>query len=275
MKIESLHIYPVKGLRGIDMKTSVLELRGLAHDRRWMLVDAQGKFMSQREQPRMALLNADIVPEGLRLSDGANAITVTTPGQQAERLAVTLWKQSIEGYLAAREVNDWLSQFLGQPCRLVYQGGLPRQVSRDYAPEDTHASYADGFPLLITNTASLDDLNRRMGKTIPMNRFRPSITVSGARPWAEDRWKKLRVANVTLDIVKPCLRCIVTTTDQQSGFRDGNEPLATLKAFRLLRQPGLTGVVFGQNAIPLKEGVLSVGDAVEVVETQTPPAFAA
>jgi uncharacterized protein YcbX len=108
-----------------------------------------------------------------------------------------------------------------------------------------------------------------------MNRFRPNIVISGAAPWAEDGWKKIRVGAVTLDIVKPCTRCVVTTTDQQTGAKESNEPLATLKNFRLLRQPGLTGVVFGQNAVPAALGTMAVGDTVEVLETQAPPAFAA
>lgn len=264
MVIESLYVYPVKGVRGVALRSSVLELRGLAHDRRWMVVDEQGNFLSQREVPLLARLTAAVTAVGLRVDDGRTAIEIARPGVGAERVPVTLWKQALEGYLASPDAHAWFSHALGRPCRLVYQGDLPRQVSRAWAPDNTHTSYADGFPLLMTNTASLDDLNRRLKIALPMNRFRPSIVVGGASPWAEDGWKQLSLAGIPVAIVKPCLRCIVTTTDQTTGHRDGDEPLATLKTFRQLRRPGLNGVAFGQNAIPQAEGVLSVGDQVEL-----------
>lgn len=273
MKVESLHIYPVKGLRAVDLDAATVEPRGLAHDRRWMLVDAAGKFITQREQPKLATLKADVTDGGLRLSGEHGSITVPQPDSGAERLPVILWKQNIEGYVAAPEANAWLSGFLGAPCRLVWQGDLPRATSEQYAPGGT-VSYADGFPLLITVAASLGDLNRRMPQPLPMNRFRPNIVVAGAAPWAEDGWKKIRIGAVTLDIVKPCTRCVVTTTDQYTGEKDSNEPLNTLKTFRLLRQPGLTGVVFGQNAVPAVTGTVKVGDAVDILDTRTPPVFA-
>ncbi|MEZ0226887.1 MAG: MOSC domain-containing protein [Alphaproteobacteria bacterium] len=271
MKVESLHIYPVKGLRAIDLSQSALEPRGLTHDRRWMLVDAAGKFITQREQPKLATLGAEVTDRGLRISNDSGSITIARPAP-SERLPVVLWKQSLEGHPATADADQWFSDFLGLPCRLVYQGDLPRPASEQYAP-GASVSYADGFPLLVTVTASLDDLNKRMPQPLPMNRFRPNIVISGAPAWAEDGWKKIRIGAVTLDIVKPCTRCVVTTTDQQTGAKDSNEPLNTLKTFRLLRQPGLTGVVFGQNAVPAVTGTVKVGDAVEVIETQAPPAF--
>ena len=274
MKVESLHIYPVKGLRVVDLQAATVERRGFAHDRRWMLVDAAGKFITQREQPKLATLAAEATERGLRITGPVGTVEIARPANDALRLPVTLWKQQIEGHAASGEADAWFSNFLGLPCRLVWQGDLPRPTSEQYAP-GAEASYADGFPFLVTLAASLDDLNRRMPKPLPMNRFRPNIVISGASAWAEDGWKKIRVGSVTLDIVKPCLRCVVTTTDQQTGAKESNEPLNTLKHFRLLRQPGLTGVVFGQNAVPATLGRIVVGDIVEVLETQAPPAFAA
>jgi uncharacterized protein YcbX len=275
MKVESLHIYPVKGLRAVDLDTATLEPRGFQHDRRWMLVDENGKFLTQREHPKLATLSAEVTGHGVRISGNGAPIVVPKPGKDVQRMPVTLWKQPIEGYLAWAEAQDWFSAFLGIPCKLVYQGDLPRAASTQYAAEGTMVSYADGFPLLVTLTSSLEDLNRRMPQALPMNRFRPNIVISGAPAWAEDGWKKIRIAGVTLDIVKPCLRCVVTTTDQQTGAKESNEPLATLKTFRLLRQPGLTGVVFGQNAVPGSLGTLKVGDRVDILESQSPPDFVA
>jgi uncharacterized protein YcbX len=275
MHVASLHIYPVKGCRAVDLTEAAVERRGLAHDRRWMIVDEAGKFVTQREQPKLAAVAAAIRGNALVLSRDGGEITVATPAPDAPRLPVQLWKQQIEGHSASEEANAWLSDYLGIRCRLVYQGELPRGVSPQYAPEGTMASYADGFPLLITVTASLDDLNKRMRASLPMNRFRPNIVVEGAPAWSEDGWKKLRIGALDIDISKPCTRCVVTTTDQQTGAKGSNEPLATLKTFRLLRTPALTGVVFGQNAVPLAEGGIKTGDTVHILESRTPPAFAA
>lgn len=240
-----------------------------------MIVDGEGRFLSQREQPKLATVSAAIEGANLVLSAAHSQIAVATPAADAPRVAVTLWKQQVEGHAAPAEADAWLRDFLGIPCRLVWQGGLPREVAPKYSAPGTHASYADGFPLLVTVVESLDDLNRRMAAPLPMNRFRPNIVIAGALPWAEDGWKRLRIGSVEIEIAKPCTRCIVTTTDQRTGARDGGEPLKTLKAFRLLRGPDLTGVVFGQNAVPNGTGVLKAGDAVEVIGTQKPPAFGA
>lgn len=273
MHISSLHIYPVKGCRAVDLSEAAIERRGLAHDRRWMIVDATGRFVSQREIPRLATVTAGIDGGALRLSHDSGHIAVTTPGEGAPRLSVTLWKQQVEGYAGNDAADAWLSDYLGQPCRLVWQGELPRAVSPQYAAEGTMASYADGFPLLVAVTESLDDLNRRMAAPLPMNRFRPNIVITGAHAWAEDGWRRITIGPVTLDLPKPCTRCVVTATDQQTGAKEGNEPLATLKSFRLLRTPALTGVVFGQNAVPLATGTVKIGDTVAVAESQAAPAF--
>jgi uncharacterized protein YcbX len=273
MRVTSLHIYPVKALGAVDVSASAVEPRGLAHDRRWMLVDAEGKFITQREHPKLARLKAAVTPEGLRITSDTEHIEVRRPTDAAPRLPVVLWKQGIEGHASDAAADAWFSAYLGLPCRLVYQGALQRPIANQWAPPGTIASYADGYPLLIVTEASLEDLNKRMGKRLPMNRFRPNVVVSGALPWAEDSWKTLRLGSVTVAAVKPCTRCVVTTTDQHSGARENNEPLDTLKKFRLLRQPGLTGVVFGQNAVPFAAGHISVGDSVEVLETREAPAF--
>ncbi len=273
MIVASLHIYPVKGCRAVDLTEAALEQRGLAHDRRWMIVDANGKFITQREQPKLATIRAEIEAGELVLSHAGGDICVKPPSPDAPRLPVTLWKQQIEGYAAGEVSDKWLSDFLGLPCRLVWQGDLPRAVSTQYAPEGSMTGYADGFPLLVTTTASLDDLNRRLPAPLPMNRFRPNIVIEGAQAWEEDGWKKIRIGSTDIDISKPCTRCVVTTTDQQTGAKESNEPLKTLKDFRLLRTPALTGVVFGQNATPLGREILKTGDNVAILESQTPPAF--
>lgn len=274
MQVTGLYIYPVKGLRAVELAEAEVTPRGLRHDRRWMLVDSGGRFITQREQPKLATLAAHITPAGLRITGDGKSLDVSEPLAGAPRLSVKLWKQDIEGFAAAPEADAWFSDFLGLACHLVYQGDLPRAASEKYAA-GAQVSYADGFPILVTVTESLDDLNAKMPAKLPMDRFRPNIVITGASAWAEDGWKRLRIGGLALDIVKPCTRCVVTTTDQQTGEKKpGNEPLNTLRHFRLLRTPDLTGVVFGQNAVPLAAGRIKTGDAVAVTATQAPPAFA-
>jgi uncharacterized protein YcbX len=273
VEVSALYIYPVKGLRAVELQETEVTPRGLRHDRRWMLVDADGKFITQREQPKLATLSASVTPAGLRISGNAQSIDISEPHAAAPRLPVKLWKQDIEGFTVSGEADSWFSDYLSVACRLVFQGELPRAASEKYAP-GAEVSYADGFPILVTVTESLDDLNAKMPQALPMDRFRPNIVITGTSAWAEDGWKKIKVGGLTLDIVKPCTRCVVTTTDQLTGEKAGNEPLNTLKTFRLLRTPDLTGVVFGQNAVPLAAGSVKSGDAVTVIATQAPPAFA-
>ena len=182
----------------------------------------------------------------------------------------------MEAYTAGASADKWITAALGFRAHLVWQGGLPRNIASAQAEPDTPTSFADDFPLLVTLAESLADLNTRMPAPLPMNRFRPNIVVSGAPAWDEDTWRKISIRGVVIDLPKPCLRCIVTATDQQAGARGpDNEPLKTLKTFRLMREPGMTGTVFGQNGIPESTGVVHVGDTVGITETQSPPALSA
>jgi hypothetical protein len=274
MQVKSLHIYPVKATRAIDMTEASVETRGLSHDRRWMLIDANGRFISQREQPKLAQVRVRLSPAGLFLSaPGQQEIFIATPDTNSAPLPVTLWKDHLQAYAAADGAHRWCSAFLGMECRLVYQGDGPRAVSPAWGKPGDENSFADSAPLLITTTASLDDLNRRMGKALPMNRFRPNIVIDGDQAWAEDIWHHISIGGVELELIKPCTRCAVTTTDQETGARPDSEPLATLKTFRLIRQPHLTGVVFGQNAVPRKTGMIKAGDTVEILSTRPTPDY--
>ncbi|MCE9507620.1 MAG: MOSC domain-containing protein [Alphaproteobacteria bacterium] len=274
MQVKSLHIYPVKAMQAIDMIEAPVETRGLSHDRRWMLVDANGRFISQREQPKLAQVKVRLSPAGLFLSAPEQPeIFIATPDTNSAPLPVTIWKDNVQAYPAAGEAQRWCSDFLGIPCRLVYQGDGPRAVSPAWGKPGDENSFADSAPLLITTTASLAGLNRRMGKTIPMDRFRPNIVIDCDEAWAEDIWHTIRIGGVELELIKPCTRCAVTTTDQETGARPDNEPLATLKTFRLIRQPHLTGVVFGQNAVARKTGMIKAGDTVEILSTRPAPDY--
>ncbi|HEY8088057.1 MAG TPA: MOSC N-terminal beta barrel domain-containing protein [Polyangiaceae bacterium] len=259
--VVALHVYPVKGCRGVTLDTARVERRGLAHDRRWMLVDGDGKFVTQRTEPRLARIEVAIEGEALILStEGHGALLVQRPPLEAPRRRVRVWSDEVDAVDAGTDVAEWLCGVLGSETSLVF---MPETTSRPVRPEygrpDDVVSFADALPLLFTTLASLDELNARMRQPLPMNRFRPNIVVQGTAPWAEDGWTHVRVGELGVRVVKACDRCVVTTTDQLTGAR-GVEPLRTLSTFRERERK----VYFGVNAIPNVTGTIRVGDAVTV-----------
>jgi uncharacterized protein YcbX len=267
--LAEIRIFPVKGLHGGTDDSAVVEPRGLAGDRRWMVVDEPGRFLSQRELPRMALLSARIVAGGITLAAAGRApLFVATPTQGHAR-AVTVWDDTVAALPAGRAAGAWLSEALGAACTLVFQAdAASRPVRPDHAAPGDVVSFADGFPILLGAAESLADLNARLARRVPMLRFRPNLVVEGAPAWAEDGWRRVRIGGAVFRVVKACDRCIVTTIDPDTGDRpDPEEPLRTLKTFR--RDAG-GRVYFGQNLVPERCGTIRVGDAVEVLEAGAP-----
>ncbi len=265
MRVSDIRIYPVKGLRGHSVSEAVVEPWGLAGDRRYMVVDEAGRFVTQRQVPRMAVVEADLVAGGLELAAaGLNRIAVEEPGAGAAPVVVTVWNSEVPARDAGADAAAWLSAALGTACRLAFMAepASARPVDPDFAEPRDRVSFADGFPLLVTNDASLADLNARLPVPVGMDRFRTSVAVEGAEPWAEDGWARLHIGAVLFAGTKDCARCAVTTVDQDTGVRsDDTEPLRTLARFR--RKAG-GRIIFGQNLIPRGLGRIAVGDAVRV-----------
>ena len=263
MRVAEIRIYPVKGLRGRPVADAVVEPWGLAGDRRYMVVDGAGRFLSQREMPRLAVLEAAPRDGGLDLSGpGLGLLAVAEPGPDAPPADVTVWRDRVAARDAGAEAAAWLSAALGRTCRLVHMAdpAEARRVDPDYADAEDRVSFADGFPVLVTNAASLADLNARLAVPVSMDRFRTNIAVSGAEAWAEDGWQQVRIGAVPFAGPKDCARCAVTTVDQDTGERSPeNEPVRTLAQFR--RKAG-GRIIFGQNLIPRGTGRIAVGDAV-------------
>ena len=262
LEVARLHIYPVKGLSAVDLVEAVIEPRGLRHDRRWMVVDENDVFRSQRSLPKMAVIRTEASEAGLKLTaPDLASLSVLTPSGGSRRL-VKVWSSEVDAVDLGEEVAEWFSTALGNSCRLVYMDeAAVRPCHPDIAGPDVEVSFADGFPILLANTASLDDLNARMEVPVPMTRFRPNIVVSGATPFAEDDWRIIRIGSeAVLENVKGCGRCSVTTIDQDTGESRGPEPLTTLASFRKVG----SAVNFGVNLVARKLGTVRVGDTVEI-----------
>jgi uncharacterized protein YcbX len=268
--IAALNVYPIKSCRGMAVAAAEVGRTGLLDDRHWMLVRPNGRFVTQRELPRMALIDA---------RTGAGVLTLSAPAMptlSVPRVAsgtarpVTVWKFDGRGIDCGAEAAAWVTKFLETELSLVaFDASAPRTCSPEWT-QGTHATteFSDGYPILVIARASLAELNSRLQskscKALPMERFRPNVVIDDVDAYDEDRIHELRSNGVTLRLVKPCARCSITTTDQQLGAVDGVEPLRTLKEYRFDRE--LRGVTFGQNAIVMSGAGhrLRVGDAFEV-----------
>lgn len=275
MHLSGLFLYPVKSLRGCQVNAARVDALGLEHDRRFLIVDPAGKFLTQRTLPRMALIATAVSATQLTLAvPGGGTLQVPCePTAAPVQRTVSVWKS--EG-LSADDCGDdaaaWLSDFLATPCRLVRIGRQFRRPLLKPLPgpaADHCVTFADAFPFLVVGEASLHDLNDRLvargDAPVPMDRFRPNLVVAGGAPFAEDAWTRFHIGSVRFRTGGPCARCIVTTTDQQTGER-GPEPLRTLATYR--RDPrDSTNVNFGQNLVhETKTGLLRVGDRVETTD---------
>jgi uncharacterized protein YcbX len=246
----ALFVYPVKSCRGVELARAEVTPAGVRHDREWMIVTPAGRFLTQRDNPRLALVSPELDDDSLTLTAPGTAplvVPLDTTGQAV--VDVAIWDDRCRAHDAGDTAARWLESWLGRPARLVrFDPSLPRPTDPDWSAGLPGVSlFSDGFPLLVLARASLADLNSRLPVPLPMERFRPSLVLDGCEPYAEDRLHALTAGAVQLRLVKPCTRCVITTTDQRTGQRDGDEPLHTLKTYRW--DSALRGVTFGQNAI--------------------------
>jgi uncharacterized protein YcbX len=261
LTVSRLFVYPIKSLGGMELDAAEVEARGFRHDRRWMLVDGDGVFLSQRRHPRMALARARVEDERLVVdAPGMPALELPLRPEPGPAVRACVWGDEVEAVSCGGDADLWFAEFLGASCRLVHMPDeTERAVDPLYAGAADRVGFADGFPFLLLSEASLDDLNARLDSPLPVNRYRPNIVVAGCVPYEEDRWRRVRIGDVGFRVVKPCSRCAITIVNQETGEK-GKEPLRTLAAYRKVGGK----VFFGQNAIPDGAGRLRVGDAVEV-----------
>src|SRR6188474_374249 len=261
--ISALIHYPIKACRGFEVDSANVERMGLQNDRRMMVVTLTGKFLTQREHPRLALVTPN-------LNDGI--LTLSAPSYDSIQFGtqtsgtsypVSIWKsKGVQAIDQGDEAAQWFSDWLGAPVRLVHiADGYKRLVNEKYTVNaDDHTGFSDGYPILLTSEEGLQDLNTHLESPVPMNRFRPNIVVKGGDAFVEDTWNRIRLGDVELAVVKPCARCVVTTIDKDT-LEKSKEPLKTLEKYRRHK----LGAIFGQNVIPLNEGRLQLGMSVEVL----------
>jgi uncharacterized protein len=264
MVLSQIWIYPIKSARGIAVNETRLDVSGPLRDRRWMLVDDDGVFLSQRRLPKMALLSPRFDGEDIVVqAPDMPPLVIASWSGEGDWISVQVWRDQLKLPHPHLRYSEWFSSFLGQSCRLVH---LPPTVVRGVEPpynsRPWRVSLADGYPLLLVGQASLDLLNDRLRVPVGMERFRPNLVIGEAIAHEEDGWRRLRIGEVELAVVKPCARCSIVLIDPNTG-ESGVEPLQMLARYRKEQQQ----VLFAQNALVITPGVLRVGLPIQVLET--------
>lgn len=263
LTLSEINIYPIKSLGGITLQSSEVEERGLKYDRRWVLVDESNTFFTQRDFPQMALINVSVENSGLKLQHKTKAFEPLFIPYDFEHLKtdkVAIWDNTVVGEFYNNQIDEWFSEILGIKCHLVKMPeSTNREVDKNYV-KNKIVSFADGYPFLIIGQASLDDLNSRLETPLPMNRFRTNFVFTGGKPFEEDNWEKFKIGDVKFEAVKPCARCVITTTNQDTAERL-HEPLLTLSKYRKIDNK----VMFGMNLVCESTGKVGVGDKIELL----------
>jgi uncharacterized protein YcbX len=259
--LQEIYLYPIKSLGGISVSQALVEERGFRYDRRWMVVDKKGDFVTQRQHPQLALLQVALSETQLVVfskGDPSRRIAFDLDLVSHQELQVSIWGDQVLARVVSAEVSRWFSDFLQMELELVVMPeSTERKLDPRYAVQGESVSFADGMPYVMIGQSSLDELNQRLEVPVLMDRFRPNLVFSGGQAFEEDQFTRLKVGEVDFQVVKPCARCVLITVDQQTGEK-GKEPLATLATYRTVNNK----VYFGQNAVALTQGIVFVGDRI-------------
>ena len=268
LKLSEIWVYPVKSLGGISLQEAQVTDRGLELDRRWLLIDDESRFLSQREYPELALFKPEIVGGFLRITHRVHLESIDIPLRPdfkggTAKIKVTVWDDVIDAFEVSSDISEWFTKLLKFSARLVYMpDDSERKLDPDYSITGNEiTSFSDAYPFLIIGQSSLDDLNGRLETKVPMNRFRPNFVFTNGKAFEEDSWREFKIGDVSFIGVKSCVRCVMTTVDQEKGVISGKDPLKTLAKYRNFGNK----VLFGQNLIGLGLGNVSVGDEVQVL----------
>ena len=260
--LSEIYIYPIKSLGGVSVDSAFAEARGLKYDRRFLLVDENAMFMTQRDFPRLAFLKLSFDENGFKVLHTQNNFHTIIPfeSDSKENISVTIWDDVCSAVRVSKELDNWFSTAINKKCSLVYMPDDEKRIVEKKYINDKHiVSFADAYPFLIIGQSSLDDLNKRLDKPIPMNRFRTNFVFTGGKPHEEDNWKDFKIGDLVFEAVKPCARCVITTTNQDTAERS-NEPLKTLSEYRKINNK----VMFGMNLVCKQTGSVSVGNEIQL-----------
>lgn len=271
MQVSDLFIYPLKSARGIAIASAAIDAFGLAGDRRAMLVDPTGHFITQRELQDIARIDVQPAPSYLRLKMDGKADIIVPPPHPDNRMDVDVWKSAVNASVADDATNTALSGWFGRDVKMVFFDRLATRIaSPEWAGDGTPVTFSDGYQILITTTGSLKALNANLAAhdegAVGMERFRPNIVIDCDEEWPEDRWAAIEIGGIRLDLVKPCARCIMTTQDQTTGSRDVPNPMPAMGRIRMSADRRVPGPLFGWNVVPRGEGAVKIGDTVTVIE---------
>lgn len=268
LQLQEIYIYPIKSLGGISVPEAEVQQTGLKYDRRWMLTDSEGNFLSQRTFPQMALLQVNIESDCLIVTHKNNllsSLTIPLNAAGKKKVTVSIWDDVCTALEVSEIANKWFSYAVNMPVKLVYMpADTHRLVDEDYANNKEIVSFADAYPFVIIGQSSLDDLNQRLNEPVTMNRFRPNLVFTGGAPYCEDTIDRFCIGNVTFTAVKPCARCVLITIDQELATK-GKEPLKTLSAYRTQKNK----IMFGQNLLHVGAGIIRAGDKIKVQQLKS------
>lgn len=265
--LSAIYIYPIKSLGGVSVTQSYIEERGLQFDRRWVLIDDQGVFITQRKYPLLSLLQVDVLDNQLKISHRDHpleTISFSIDQQTSVGIPVTIWDDLTEGFEVDPEVSEWFSRYMNFNVRLVKMDqGTKRHVDPKYATQNEIVSFADGYPCLIIGQSSLDQLNEKLNEPVRMDRFRPNFVFTGGEAHVEDTFKDFEMGGIQFSAVKPCARCVLITVNQQTAVK-GAEPLKTLSKYRTFNNK----IMFGQNLLHQGSGIIRVGMELHIKSTK-------
>ncbi|MDF0605705.1 MOSC domain-containing protein [Neisseriaceae bacterium TC5R-5] len=264
MQLINIFVHPLKSGRGIAYSQAFASRQGLLHDRAWLLATPDGNFITARTHPQLVLLETELIPGGLLLKMANKSAILAMTNCYQRQVRAQVWKDNFSAWHGDTQVDNWLSELMGEPCQLLWLGQHSQRL-RGSAQDSYPVSFADGYPYLLVNQASLNDLNRQLKTPVTLRHFRPNLVVNAAYPWEEDEWKSIQIGNIIFDVAKPCTRCTFITINPDSAIiSTDNEPLETLIKTHSLGD----GVCFGLNLIPRNEGILKLGDPVQILENQ-------
>jgi len=276
IQLSQISVYPIKSTAGIALSSSWVDELGLSFDRRFVLTDDNGQFITARTEPSLCLIQANLTATGLVLTAPDMPKLIINYQQLSDTYQnVVVWDDNINAQQGSNKHHQWFSRYLNRPCQLLHFGESSTRKVPSTSSRTNQLAFADGYPLLLISQASLNDLNKRCPTTISMSQFRPNLVVDNCEAFAEDTWSHIRIGEVEFELRKPCSRCIFTTINPDTAQKHSHqEPITSLKTYRQAAEGDLKGeILFGQNLIPLNQGQIKTTDAVTIIKKKSSPTF--